>query len=174
MVRIRLEEAPCSLILFIPAAPHNQSGPQHGVRIQSVPLDPTYKQGAHRVLGWQNLADRRPSVHRLMMHKMDILSLRTLKAVLATTLPVDEHVDGRWVQLGLADLALADALGSVCILDIEAREDTRLLLCALLILAELSLVAASDLSKRLSTKVFHVDLVPKLGHKLVPLSTVKH
>ena len=159
VVRIRLEEAPCSLILLIPAASHDQSGPQHGVRIQSVPLDPTYKQRAHSVLGRQNLADRRPSVHRLMMNEVDILRLRTLEAVLAPTLPVDEHVNGRRIQLGLADLALADALRSACVLDIEAREDSRLLLSTLLILAKLSLVAASDLSNRLSTKVFHVDLV---------------
>ena len=84
-------------------------------------------------------------------------------------------MDGRRIQLGLADLALADALSSVCVLDIEAREDTRLLLCTLLlILAELSLVAASDLSKRLATKVFHVDLVPELGHELVSLSAMEH
>ena len=59
-------------------------------------MDTTDHKGSHRVLGWHDLPDGAPIADMILPFVF----------LAATTLPVYQHMDGRWVELCLTNLVL--------------------------------------------------------------------
>jgi len=121
-----------------------------------VRLDPAFKEVTHGGLRGQNLATV-------------VVEVPQGPTILALT--VDKHVDGRGIQLCLADLVSAQAL-RLRLHRLESREHAHLFF--FVIFLNLRLVPAGELGQWLATEIFHVDYVFKLGDKFVPFGAVQH